>query len=153
MFGLVVVIIFGLGFGGLFEKLGVLKVIVLKFEKKLNFVGNVILFILIVVFLVNIFGCVMYVLLILILKIMEDSYDKLKIDCRVLVCNLEVGGMLILGMVLWFDNGIFMVGILGVVMFLYVLFMWLSFVLLILVVIYGYIGKFIWYVDDVDKGK
>ncbi len=47
----------------------------------------------------------------------------------------------------------FMAGILGVATFSYVPFMWLSFVSLILAVIYGYTGKFIWYVDDADKGK
>ena len=56
-------------------------------------------------------------------------------------------------MVPWSDNGIFMAGILGVATFSYVPFMWLSFVSLILAVIYGYTGKFIWYVDDADKGK
>ena len=65
MLGSVAVIIFGLGFGGLLEKLGVLKVIVSKFEKKLNSAGNVTLSTLIVAFLANIFGCAMYVSLIL----------------------------------------------------------------------------------------
>lgn len=71
-----VVIIFGLGFGGLLEKLGVLKVIVSTFEKKLTSAGNVTLSTLIVAFLANIFGCAMYVSLILTPKIMEDSYDR-----------------------------------------------------------------------------
>lgn len=87
MLGSVAVIIFGLGFGGLLEKLGVLKVIVSKFEKKLNSAGNVTLSTLIVAFLANVFGCAMYVSLILTPKIMEDSYDKLKIDRRVLARN------------------------------------------------------------------
>ncbi|MGQ0517529.1 Na+/H+ antiporter NhaC family protein, partial [Bacillus sp. D-CC] len=68
-------------------------------------------------------------------KIMEDSYDKLKIDRRVLARNSEVGGTLTSGMVPWSDNGIFMAGILGVATFSYVPFMWLSFVSLILAVI------------------
>ena len=42
---------------------------------------------------------------------MEDSYDKLKIDRRVLARNSEVGGTLTSGMVPWSDNGIFMAGI------------------------------------------
>ena len=58
-------------------------------------------------FLANIFGCAMYVSLILTPKIMEDSYDKLKIDRRVLARNSEVGGTLTSGMVPWSDNGIF----------------------------------------------
>lgn len=68
-----VVIIFGLGFGGLLEKLGVLKVIVSTFEKKLTSAGNVTLSTLIVAFLANIFGCAMYVSLILTPKIMETA--------------------------------------------------------------------------------
>ncbi len=86
-----VVIIFGLGFGGLLEKLGVLKVIVSMFEKKLTSPGNVTLSTLIVAFLANIFGCAMYVSLILTPKIMEDSYDRLHLDRRVLSRNAEVG--------------------------------------------------------------
>ena len=46
-----------------------------------------------------------------------------------------------------------MAGILGVATISYIPFMWLSFVSLILAVIYGYTGKFIWYVDDAEKGK
>lgn len=148
MLDMLVVILFGFGFGGIFEKFGVLKVIVLIFEKKLIILGNVMFLMLIVVFLGNIFGCVMYVLLILMLKIMENSYDKLKFDRRILFWNVEVGGMFILGMVLWFDNGIYMVGIFGVFIFFYLLFMWFSFVFIGLVILYGYIGKFIWYMKE-----
>lgn len=114
-----VVIIFGLGFGGLLEKLGVLKVIVSTFEKKLTSAGNVTLSTLIVAFLANIFGCAMYVSLILTPKIMEDSYDRLHLDRRVLSRNSEVGGTLTSGMVPWSDNGIYMAGILGVSTFSY----------------------------------
>ncbi|WGD80608.2 malate-H+/Na+-lactate antiporter MleN [Bacillus subtilis] len=143
-----VVIIFGLGFGGLLEKLGVLKVIVSTFEKKLTSAGNVTLSTLIVAFLANIFGCAMYVSLILTPKIMEDSYDRLHLDRRVLSRNSEVGGTLTSGMVSWSDNGIYMAGILGVSTFSYLPFMWLSFVAIGLAIIYGYTGKFIWYTKN-----
>lgn len=143
-----VVIIFGLGFGGLLEKLGVLKVIVSTFEKKLTSAGNVTLSTLIVAFLANIFGCAMYVSLILTPKIMENSYDRLNLDRRVLSRNSEVGGTLTSGMVPWSDNGIYMAGILGVSTFSYLPFMWLSFVAIGLAIIYGYTGKFIWYTKN-----
>ncbi|GGE81042.1 Na+/H+ antiporter NhaC [Priestia taiwanensis] len=148
MLGSVMVIILGLGFGGLLEKLGVLKVIVSKFEKKMNSAGNVTLSTIVVAFLANVFGCAMYVSLILTPKIMQESYDKLHIDRRVLARNSEVGGTLTSGMVPWSDNGIFMAGILGVSTFAYVPFMWLSFVSIALAIIYGYTGKFIWYVKE-----
>ncbi len=76
-------------------------------RRNLNSAGNVTLSTLIVAFLANIFGCAMYVSLILTPKIMEESYDKLKIDRRVLARNSEVGGTLTSGMVPWSDNGIF----------------------------------------------
>jgi NhaC family Na+:H+ antiporter len=148
MLDTLVVIIFGLGFGGLLEKLGVLKVIIATFEKKLTSAGNVTLSTLIVAFLGNVLGCAMYVSLILTPKIMEKSYDKLKLDRRILSRNTEVGGTLTSGMVPWSDNGIYMAGILGVSTFSYLPFMWLSFVALGLALIYGYTGKFIWYVDE-----
>lgn len=148
MLGSLVVIILGLGFGGVLEYLGVLKVIVATFEKKLHNAGNVTLSTLVVAFFANIFGCAMYVSLILTPKIMEKSYDKLKLDRRVLSRNSEVGGTLTSGMVPWSDNGIYMAGILGVSTFSYLPFMWLSFVAIGLAIIYGYTGKFIWYVKN-----
>ncbi|MBG9767663.1 Na+/H+ antiporter NhaC [Bacillus vallismortis] len=148
MLGSLVVIIFGLGFGGLLEKLGVLRVIVSMFEKKLTSPGNVTVSTLIVAFLANIFGCAMYVSLILTPKIMENSYDRLNLDRRVLSRNSEVGGTLTSGMVPWSDNGIYMAGILGVSTFAYLPFMWLSFVAIGLAIIYGYTGKFIWYTKN-----
>ncbi|WP_456283084.1 Na+/H+ antiporter NhaC [Bacillus sp. JZ34] len=151
MLGSVVVIILGLGFGGLLEHLGVLKVIVSKFQQKLTSAGDVTFSTIIVAFLANVFGCAMYVSLILTPKIMEKSYDKLGIDRRVLSRNAEVGGTMTSGMVPWSDNGIYMAGILGVSTFSYLPFMWLSFVSIGLAILYGYTGKFIWYTDKKDS--
>lgn len=148
MLGSVAVIILGLGFGGLLEHLGILKVIVSSFEQRLTSAGNVTLSTIVVALLANIFGCAMYVSLILTPKIMAESYDKLHIDRRVLARNSEVGGTLTSGMVPWSDNGIFMAGILGVSTFAYVPFMWMSFVSIALAIIYGYTGKYIWYVKN-----
>lgn len=148
MLGSVAVIIFGLGFGGLLEHLGVLKVIISKFHSFLTSAGNVTLSTIIVAFFANVFGCAMYVSLILTPKIMGESYDNLNIDRRVLARNTEVGGTLTSGMIPWTDNGIFMAGILGVSTFSYAPFMWLSFVSIALAIIYGYTGKCIWYVKQ-----
>ncbi|MCM3225446.1 Na+/H+ antiporter NhaC [Terribacillus saccharophilus] len=145
MLDTLMVIIFGLGFGGLLEKLGVLQVIVSTFEKKLVSAGNTTVATLIVAFLGNVLGCAMYVALILTPKMMEKTYDRQQLDRRVLSRNTEVGGTLTSGMVPWSDNGIYMAGILGVSTFAYLPFMWLSFVAIGLAIIYGYTGKFIWY--------
>jgi Na+:H+ antiporter, NhaC family len=151
MVGSIIVIIFGLGFGGLLEELGVLKVLLSKFEQFLINAGNVTTATIFTGLLGNIFGCAMYVSLILTPKIMQDSYDRLKINRLVLARNSEVGGTLTSGMVPWTDNGIFLATILGVSTFAYLPFMWLSFVSIIIAIIYGYTGKFIWYTTDENK--
>ncbi len=148
MVGSIIVIIFGLGFGGLLDELGVLEVLLSKFEKILVNSGNVTASTIFVGLLGNIFGCAMYVSLILTPKIMEKSYDKLRIQRLVLARNSEVGGTLTSGMVPWTDNGVFLATTLGISTFAYLPFMWLSFVSIILAIVYGYTGKFIWYVKE-----
>ncbi|WP_077306917.1 Na+/H+ antiporter NhaC [Terribacillus halophilus] len=153
MLDTLMVIVFGLGFGGLLEKLGVLQVIVSTFENKLVSAGNTTVATLIVAFLGNVLGCAMYVALILTPKMMEKTYDRQHLDRRVLSRNTEVGGTLTSGMVPWTDNGIYMAGILGVSTFSYLPFMWLSFVAIALAIIYGYTGKFIWYTNGDSAQK
>jgi NhaC family Na+:H+ antiporter len=151
MLGSIVVILLGLGFGGLLNYIGALQVIVDAFTKFIKNTGRLSVSTIATGFLSNVFGCAMYVSLILTPKIMEKSYDRLKVDRRVLSRNTEVGGTLTSGMVPWSDNGIFMVALFGVPTLQYLPYMWLSFAAIILVIIYGYTNKFIWYVDD-DKG-
>ncbi|MCV5824990.1 Na+/H+ antiporter NhaC family protein, partial [Escherichia coli] len=61
MLGSVAVIIFGLGFGGLLEKVGILEVIASAFEKRINSVGSLTSHTIGTAFLANVFGSAMYV--------------------------------------------------------------------------------------------
>ncbi|WP_164215845.1 Na+/H+ antiporter NhaC [Virgibacillus sp. YIM 98842] len=153
MLGSIVVILLGLGFGGLLNYIGALQVIVDSFSKFIKNTGRLSVSTIATGFLSNVFGCAMYVSLILTPKIMEKNYERLKVDRRILSRNTEVGGTLTSGMVPWSDNGIFMVALFGVPTLQYVPYMWLSFAAIILVIIYGYMNKFIWYVDDPEEGK
>jgi len=153
MLGAIVVIILGLGFGGLLNYIGALQVIVDGLTKFITNTGRLSVSTVATGFLSNVFGCAMYVSLILTPKIMEKNYERLKVDRRILSRNTEVGGTLTSGMVPWSDNGIFMVALFGVPTLQYVPYMWLSFAAIILVIIYGYTNKFIWYVDDPEDGK
>ncbi|WJE16224.1 Na+/H+ antiporter NhaC [Halobacillus sp. ACCC02827] len=150
MLGSIAVIILGLGIGGMLEKVGVLTVIMNTFVDKIKNAGSLSVSTIFTGLFTNIFGCAMYVSLILTPKLMESSYDRLHIDRRVLSRNTEVGGTMTSGMVPWSDNGIFMAGILGVSTLSYLPFMWMSFVSIALVIIYGYTGKFIWYTDGAE---
>ncbi|AXF55241.1 Na+/H+ antiporter NhaC [Salicibibacter kimchii] len=153
MLGSIVVILLGLGFGGLLNHIGALQVIVDSFKRFITNTGRLSISTVATGIMANIFGCAMYVSLILTPKIMEKNYDEMKVDRRVLSRNTEVGGTLTSGMVPWSDNGIFMVALFGVPTLQYLPYMWLSFAAIILVIIYGYTNKFIWYVDDEEEGQ
>lgn len=150
MLGSVAIIIFGLGFGGLLDKIGMLEVIAKRFEKWIVNTGRLAVATIGTSFLGNIFGSAMYVPLILTPKIMSNNYDKLKVHRRVLSRNTEFGGTLTAGMVPWSDNGIFMAGILGVSTFEYLPYMWLAFICIGITILYGYLGKYQWIGEKVE---
>ena len=142
MLGSVAVIIFGLGFGGLLDKVGILETVAKQYENKITNEGNLTVYTVVTAFFANVFGSAMYVSLILTPKIMSGSYDRMNVDRRMLSRSAEFGGTLTSGMVPWSDNGIFMAGLLGVSTFAYVPYMWMSFISIALVITFAYMGKF-----------
>lgn len=142
------IIILGLGYGGLLDDVGILKVLAQSIEKKIKTGGALTVTTIIVGFLGNLFGSAMYVSLILTPKIMADKYDELKISRKVLSRNTEFGGTLTSGMIPWSDNGIYMAGILGVATLEYLPYMWLSFACIIVTIVFGYTNKFMWKTDE-----
>lgn len=143
MLGSVAVIIFGLGFGGLLDRVGILQVIADKMSAFITNASNLTVSTLFTAFLANIFGSAMYVSLILTPKIMSKNYDRLGLHRKMLSRNAEFGGTLTSGMVPWSDNGIFMAGVLGVPTLAYMPYMWLSFTCIILTIVFTMMGKFI----------
>ncbi|MCM1991654.1 Na+/H+ antiporter NhaC [Oceanirhabdus seepicola] len=150
MLGSVAIIIFGLGVGGLLDKIGMIEVIAAKFENWIKNTGRLAVATVGTSILGNVFGSAMYVPLILTPKIMSKNYDKLKVHRRVLSRNTEFGGTLTAAMVPWSDNGIFMAGILGVSCLEYIPYMWLAFVCIGITILYGYLGKFQWIGEKVE---
>ncbi len=144
MLGSVAVIVFGLGFGGLLDKVGVLQTIASLFEKRIKTAGGLATSTLGTAFLGNVFGSAMYVSLILTPKICARNYDRLGYQRKNLSRNAEFGGTLTSGMVPWSDNGIYMASILGVATLSYAPYMWLSFVCIAVTIICSYMG---WFVD------
>lgn len=134
----VAVILLGLGFGGLIEKIGILDVITTHLSAHVRHQGSVTLSTLIVAFFVNLFGAAMYVALILTPKVMVKHYDRLKLPRKMLSRNAEFGGTLTSGMVPWSDNGLFMASVLGVATLEYAPYMWLSFVCILLTILTAY---------------
>ena len=147
MLGSVAVIVFGLGFGGLLDKVGVLETIAKLFEHRIKSSGSLAASTIGTAFLGNVFGSAMYVSLILTPKICAKNYDRLGYKRKNLSRNAEFGGTLTSGMVPWSDNGIYMASILGVATLSYAPFMWLSFVCIVITIICSYMG---WFVDKCE---
>ena len=148
MLGSVAVIVFGLGFGGLLDKVGVLETIARLFERRINNSGSLATSTIGTAFMGNVFGSAMYVSLILTPKICAKNYDRLGYQRKNLSRNAEFGGTLTSGMVPWSDNGIYMASILGVATLSYAPFMWLSFVCIAVTIFTSYMG---WFIDKVDS--
>lgn len=138
------IIILGLGFGGLLDQIGIIKVIADQIDKIIHGGGVLTISSLIVGFLGNLFGSAMYVSIILTPKVMAPKYDELGYSRKILSRNTEFGGTLTAGMVPWSDNGIFMAGILGVSTLQYLPYMWLAFSCIIVAIIGGFTGIFMW---------
>ena len=143
MLGSVAVIVFGLGFGGLLDKVGVLETVAKMFERRVNSAGSLATSTIATAFMGNVFGSAMYVSLILTPKICAKNYDRLGYKRKNLSRNAEFGGTLTSGMVPWSDNGIYMASILGVATLSYAPFMWLSFVCIIVTIVTSYLGLFV----------
>ncbi|MBE8215796.1 MAG: Na+/H+ antiporter NhaC [Endozoicomonadaceae bacterium] len=137
-----IIILFGLGLGGLLNQIGMLSVISTHFMKAIHGVFSATVVTIFTALFANIFGSAMYVSLILTPTILDKSYDKLKIDRRILSRNTEFGGTLTSGMIPWSDNGIFITTVLGLSTFSYLPYMWLNFSCILLAILFSYLGWF-----------
>ncbi|PIC86188.1 Na+/H+ antiporter NhaC [Sporosarcina sp. P20a] len=143
MLDVIALIIFALGVGGLMERIGVLRAVGNYLGKWANNPGKATVTTMLAGLLGNAFGGA-YVSLITATKITGDNYDKLNIDRRVLSRNSEAGGTVTTAMVPWSDGGVFMAAALGVSTMSYLPFLWFNFLVIIISLIYGFTGKFIW---------
>lgn len=149
MLGVIGLILLALGFGGLLDRVGVLRAFSDLFNKwAQNSNGRLTISTMLSAFFGNLFGSAAYVSLITGTKITEDMYDDRKIDRRVLSRNTEAGGTVTAPMVPWSDAGVYMSAVLGVSTLSYLPFMWLNFIGIIITILYGYMGWFFWKTDD-----
>ncbi|KEQ19543.1 Na+/H+ antiporter NhaC [Endozoicomonas numazuensis] len=140
MLGSLAVIIFGLGFGGLLDKVGIISAIAQRMEKKIKSETSLTGFTIVTAFMGNLLGSAMYVSLILTPRLLAKTYDRMKADRHLLSRNSEFGGTLTSGMVPWSDNGIFMAGILGVSTIEYLPYMWLSYSCIVVAILVSYLS-------------
>lgn len=144
MLGVVALILFALGLGGLMERVGILQAISQGFLSWANNPGRLTVSTMLGGFFGNFFGGAAYVSLITASTITEKNYDKQGVDRRVLSRNAEAGGTITTPMVPWTDGGVFMAATLGVSTLTYLPFLWYHMLVLAFSVFYGYANIAIW---------
>ncbi|MCK2183010.1 Na+/H+ antiporter NhaC [Halomonas getboli] len=156
MLGVVALILFALGLGGLMERVGILQSISNGFLRWANNSGRLTLSTMLGGFFGNFFGGAAYVSLITASTITEKNYDDQGVDRRVLSRNAEAGGTITTPMVPWTDGGVFMATTLGVSTLTYLPFLWYHMLVLAIALFYGYANIAIWRTDpkaDSDRGE
>ncbi|WP_300274031.1 Na+/H+ antiporter NhaC [Halomonas sp.] len=148
MLGVIALILFALGLGGLMERIGVLQAISNGFLRWANNPGRLTVSTMLGGFFGNFFGGAAYVSLITASTITEKNYDQQGIDRRVLSRNTEAGGTITTPMVPWTDGGVFMATTLGVSTLGYLPFLWYHMLVLLITVFYGYANIAIWRTTD-----
>ncbi|MCJ8287923.1 MULTISPECIES: Na+/H+ antiporter NhaC [unclassified Halomonas] len=144
MLGVVALILFALGLGGLMDRVGILKAISNGFLRWANNPGRLTLSTMLGGFFGNFFGGAAYVSLITASTITEKNYDDQGIDRRVLSRNAEAGGTVTTPMVPWTDGGVFMATTLGVSTMAYLPFLWYHMLVIAISLFYGYANIAIW---------
>lgn len=114
MLYVVAVMLFGLGFGGVLKKTGVLEVIIRPVVEKVKNVWQLIVATVIVGHVTNAAGCSMYISLIMTPQMMKEAFKKFKLKPEVLSRTTEDGGTLSAPLYPWTDNALYMTGVLGV---------------------------------------
>ena len=152
MLGVVALILFALGLGGLMERVGILKAISNGFLRWANNPGRLTISTMLGGFFGNFFGGAAYVSLITASTITEKNYDDQGVDRRVLSRNAEAGGTITTPMVPWTDGGVFMATTLGVSTLGYLPFLWYHMLVIAISIFYGYANIAIWRTQPATPG-
>ncbi|ALM53340.1 Na+/H+ antiporter NhaC [Halomonas huangheensis] len=148
MLGVVALILFALGLGGLMKQVGILQAISNGFLRWANNPGRLTVSTMLGGFFGNFFGGAAYVSLITASTITEKNYDDQGVDRRVLSRNAEAGGTITTPMVPWTDGGVFMATTLGVSTLTYLPFLWYHMLVIAISIFYGYANIAIWRVKS-----
>jgi NhaC family Na+:H+ antiporter len=150
MLGVVAVMLFGLGLGGLLQHIGVLEAVIAPLGRKVKNVWQLILGTIFVGHVTNAVGTSMYISLIMTPQMMEKSFRKFRLKPEVLSRTTEDGGTLSAPLYPWTDNAIYMSGVLGVATLAYVpwaFFLWVTPIISVLLAFLNNKGMF-YYTDE-----
>lgn len=135
---------FGLGFGGLLEKTGVLEVLLEKMALFTKKQGNLILTHVMSCILVNLLTASQYLSILLTGRLYVPAYDKLGIRRDIVSRTCEDAGTVTSPLVPWNMCGVYFATTLGVGTLTYLPYACVAYISPIIAVIYGYLNLFVW---------
>ncbi|WP_020006313.1 Na+/H+ antiporter NhaC [Salinicoccus albus] len=153
MLEVILLILLALGVGGLLQVIGAFTVLGDVFSKWATNTGHLTLTTMIAAFFGAFFGGAAYVTPITGTKITEENYNRNNISRTLMSRNVEAGGTITTPMVPWADGGVYMAATLGVATLAYIPFFWYGFLVIIITLIYGYLGLFIMEKDEEERER
>lgn len=144
---------FGLGFGGLLEKTGVLEVLLGKLSFLTKRQGNLILTHVLSCILVNLLTASQYLSILLTGRLYIKAYDKLGIRRDVTSRTCEDAGTVTSSLVPWNMCGVYFAATLGVATLDYLPFAFVALLSPTIAVIYGYVNLFVWKNTPEEQAK
>lgn len=138
---------FGLGFGGLLEKTGILEVLLGKMTLLTKKQGNLILTHVISCILVNLLTASQYLSILLTGRLYVPAYDKLGIRRDIVSRTCEDAGTVTSPLVPWNMCGVYFAATLGVGTLTYLPYAFVAYLSPIIAIIYGYFNIFVWKKD------
>ena len=138
---------FGLGFGGLLEKTGILEVLLGKMSLLTKKQGNLILTHVISCILVNLLTASQYLSILLTGRLYVPAYDKLGIRRDIVSRTCEDAGTVTSPLVPWNMCGVYFAATLGVGTLTYLPYAFVAYLSPIIAIIYGYFNIFVWKKD------
>lgn len=152
MLGVVAVMLFGLGLGGLLQHIGVLEAVITPLSHKVKNVWQLVLSTIFVGHVTNAVGTSMYISLIMTPQMMEKSFKRYRLKPEVLSRTTEDGGTLSAPLYPWTDNAIYMSGVLGVSTLAYApwaFFLWITPIISLMLAVINKQGMFYYAEDEV----
>ncbi len=150
MMGTVSLGFIGLGLGGILEKTRMLEVFLSRIAGLVKNTSGLITTTVVSLIGLNLATASQYMAIIISGRMLIPEYKKKKLLPRVLSRTLEDAGTLFSPLVPWGLCGVFFSGVLGVPTTQYFWYAFLSLVVPVIAIIYGFVGFAIWYEDDID---
>lgn len=147
MYGIMMIMIFAMGLGGMLDKMGILDNFLGLFVHKVNSVLSLVASTMIVSYLSGAIGCTMSMSHVLTGKLMGPIYREKGVSPDVCSRTMEDCGTLGGTLMPWHTNAVYFCGTLGVLYTDYMPYVFLCYLVPIISLIYAATGFGIWYVD------